>query len=226
MKALDDESQLVIAACNGSIEAFETLVVRYEPRIRRLLYSLTQREESLTQDLCQKTFLQAYHTLPHLQGDLAPWLYGIALDQVRESKQVTWVPFSSLQDDDEEEALAQVGTGYLKRPADFAEQLEQNIVIQRVLARIPISLVPYLLLDADGFSCREIADILLVSPAAVRSCLSHARQMFQRLALDAVSARQVDSQKTPPPAAMHRVPSPVARGQSDNRRAAAAPAYP
>jgi RNA polymerase sigma-70 factor (ECF subfamily) len=221
MKALDDESQLVITACNGSIEAFETLVLRYEPRIRRLLYSLTRREESLTQDLCQKTFLQAYHTLPHLQGDLAPWLYGIALDQVRESKHVRWVPFSSPQDS-EEEAFVQLNSHL----DDLVAQVGQREAIPFVLACLPIALVACLLLDAEGFSCREIADILQVSPAAVRSCLTHARQMFQRLALDDLSARQVGPQKTRLPAARHRVPSPVARGQNDNRRAAAAPVYP
>ena len=67
MKALDDETQLTLAACKGSVEAFEALVLHYEPRIRRMLYSLTQ-DRQLTQDLCQETFLAAYRALPRMKG--------------------------------------------------------------------------------------------------------------------------------------------------------------
>ncbi len=58
MKALEDEPQLTLEACRGSEVAFEALVMHYEPRIRRMLYSLTQ-DAQLTQDLCQETFLAA-----------------------------------------------------------------------------------------------------------------------------------------------------------------------
>ncbi len=50
MKALEDEPQLTLEACQGAAAAFEALVVFYEPRIRRMLYSLTQ-DVQLTQDL-------------------------------------------------------------------------------------------------------------------------------------------------------------------------------
>src|ERR1700680_774996 len=99
MKALENEPQLTLEACGGSIAAFEALVVYYEPRIRRMLYSLTQ-DSQLTQDLCQETFLAAYRALPRMNGEelhFAPWLYRIALNQVRSEwrrrKHVTCVPF-------------------------------------------------------------------------------------------------------------------------------------
>src|SRR5437763_8090754 len=85
MNALENEPQLTLEACGGSIAAFEALVVYYEPRIRRMLYSLTQ-DSQLTQDLCQETFLAAYRALPRMNGEelhFAPWLYRIALNQVR-----------------------------------------------------------------------------------------------------------------------------------------------
>src|SRR6266516_6031352 len=100
MKALEDEPQLTLEACHGSAMAFEALVMYYEPRIRRMLYSLTQ-DSQLTQDLCQETFLAAYRALPRMNGEelrFAPWLYRIALNQVRSEwrrrKHVTVVSFS------------------------------------------------------------------------------------------------------------------------------------
>src|SRR5881275_1432250 len=103
MNALENEPQLTLEACGGSIAAFEALVVYYEPRIRRMLYSLTQ-DRQLTQDLCQETFLAAYRALPRMNGEelrFAPWLYRIALNQVRSEwrrrKHITCIPFSPPQ---------------------------------------------------------------------------------------------------------------------------------
>src|SRR5712691_936723 len=100
MNALENEPQLTLEACKGSIAAFEALVEYYEPRIRRMLYSLTQ-DSQLTQDLCQETFLAVYRALPRMNGEelhFAPWLYRIALNQVRSEwrrrKHVTCIPFS------------------------------------------------------------------------------------------------------------------------------------
>src|SRR5438270_13778899 len=99
MNALEDERQLTLEACQGSVSAFEALVMYYEPRIRRLLYSMTQ-DVQLTQDLCQETFLAAYRALPRMKGEelrFAPWLYRIALNQARSEwrcrKHVTLIPF-------------------------------------------------------------------------------------------------------------------------------------
>jgi len=165
MKALDDESQLTIAACQGSVEAFEALVLHYEPRIRRMLYSLTQ-DRQLTQDLCQETFLAAYRAMPRMRGEdlhFAPWLYRIALNQMRSEwrrrKHVTWVPFSPPQGFGDD-LFAQPCEDYLESPEHFEEQVGQRDLIQRVLARLPEASVACLLLDAEGFSYREIAETL------------------------------------------------------------------
>ncbi len=63
----------------------------------------------------------------------------------------------------------------------FEEQVGQRDVIRCVLIRLPKASVAYLLLDAEGFSLGEIAEILQVSLSAVRSRLSRARQAFQQL---------------------------------------------
>lgn len=186
MKALDDESQLTIAACQGSVEAFEALVLHYEPRIRRMLYSLTQ-DRQLTQDLCQETFLAAYRAMPRMRGEdlhFAPWLYRIALNQMRSEwrrrKHVTWVPFSPPQGFGDD-LFAQPCEDYLESPEHFEEQVGQRDLIQRVLARLPEASVACLLLDAEGFSYREIAETLQETLSAVRSRLARARHSFQQL---------------------------------------------
>lgn len=186
MSVLEDESRLTLEACNGSVPAFETLVIYYEPRIRSLIYNLTH-DVSLTQDLCQETFLAAYRALLRMNGAelrFAPWLYRIALNQVRSEwrhqKLITWIPFSSPrgQNDGSFEASAEE---YLVSPEVFEDGVMERDLVQRVFSQMPESAVVCLLLDAEGFTYREIAEAVQDSLPAVRSRLSRARQQFQQL---------------------------------------------
>jgi RNA polymerase sigma-70 factor, ECF subfamily len=186
MNAVEDESRLTIEACRGSVEAFETLVISYEPRIRRMLYGLT-RDIQLTQDLCQETFLAAYRALPGMDGEtlrFAPWLYRIALNQVRSEwrrrKHVTVVPLTSLSGEDDDTG-GETCQQYFGDDSLFEEHVVERDLVQHVLEQLPPSSAECLLLDAEGFSYLEIAEILQDSLSAVRSRLSRARQTFRRL---------------------------------------------
>jgi RNA polymerase sigma-70 factor, ECF subfamily len=173
-------------ACRGSVEAFEALVTYYEPRIRRMLYGLTH-DVQLTQDLCQETFLAAYRALSRMKGEelhFASWLYRIALNQVRSEwrrrKHVTVIPFSSPTGCGDE-VFDESGEGYLVSEEQFEERVVERDLVQHVLAQLPPTSALCLLLDAEGFSYKEIAETLQESLSAVRSRLSRARQAFQRI---------------------------------------------
>lgn len=186
MNAVKDESQLVIEACQGSMRAFETLVTSYEPRIRRMIYGMTQ-DAQLTQDLCQETFLAAFRALPRMNGaelHFAPWLYRIALNQVRSEwrrrKHVTVIPFSPPQGS-EDDTFDEASEDYLVSEEQFEEGVVERDLVQRVLAQLPPASAMCLLLDAEGYSYNEIAETLQDSLSAVRSRLARARQAFQRI---------------------------------------------
>jgi len=151
-----------------------------------MLYGLTN-DVQLTQDLCQETFLSAYRALPRMNGEelrFAPWLYRIALNQVRSEwrrrKHVTVVSFS-LPLGSGDEAFDEPGEDYLVSEEQFEERVVERDIVQRVLARLPPTSALCLLLDAEGFSYKEIAETLQESLAAIRSRLSRARQAFQRI---------------------------------------------
>ena len=186
MKAVENESQLIIDACHGSVPAFEDLVVLYEPRIRRMLYSMTQ-DVQLTQDLCQESFLAAYRALHRMNGEelhFAPWLYRIALNQLRSEwrrrKHVTLVPFPTPygSGDDASDGSSEE---YFMADDNFEEAVAECELVRQALSQLPTSSVTCLLLDAEGFTYKEIAETMHVSLSAVRSRLARARHSFQRL---------------------------------------------
>ena len=183
MRVVEDESQLIIDACRGSVSAFEALVVLYEPRIRRMLYSMT-RDVQLTQDLCQESFLAAYRALHRMDGEelhFAPWLYRIALNQLRSEwrrrKHVTLVPFPAPYGSDDDASSEE----HFMCDSNFEEVVSECDLVRRVLSHLPATSVMCLLLDAEGFTYKEIAEIMHDSLSAVRSRLARARQSFQRL---------------------------------------------
>lgn len=186
MNAVEDEARLTIEACQGSMVAFEILVNHYEPRIRRMLYGLTH-DVQLTQDLCQETFLAAYKALPRMNGEelrFAPWLYRIALNQVRSEwrrrKHVTVIPFTSPQGFGDEH-FDEASEDFLGYDDQFEMHVVERDLVRRVLQQLPANSATYLLLDAEGFSYLEIAEIMHDSLSAVRSRLARARQAFQRI---------------------------------------------
>ena len=186
MNAVEDESQLTLEASQGSIEAFEKLVMQYEPRVRRMLYGLTQ-DVQLTQDLCQETFLAAYKALPRMDGKtlhFAPWLYRIALNQVRSEwrrrKHVLVIPFSTPPGGSDEE-IDEANQDFMVSDVHFEESVVERDLVQRVLAQLPPASAMCLILDAEGFSYNEIAETMQDTLSAVRSRLARARQSFQRI---------------------------------------------
>src|SRR5258708_4307320 len=151
MKALEDEPQLTLEACQGSATAFEALVMFYEPRIRRMLYSLTQ-------DLCQETFLAAYRALPRMDGEelhFAPCLYRIARNQLRSEwrrrRHITLTPFAS-QEGHGDERLDEPSEGCVVRDEVFEERVVQRDLSRRAMAQLPKASVMCLLLDYEARS--------------------------------------------------------------------------
>jgi RNA polymerase sigma-70 factor (ECF subfamily) len=187
MSVVENESQLVMEAAQGSAIAFEALVISYEPRIRRMLYSMTH-DTQLAQDLCQETFLAAYRALPRMSGEdlhFAPWLYRIALNLLRSEwrrkKHVTVLPFSTPQGSDEDFFGEPAEAQLISDEQQFEERVVKQDLVRRVLTQLPASSALCLLMDAEGFTYNEIAETLQESLPSIRSRLSRARQAFRRI---------------------------------------------
>lgn len=93
-----DEHSLVIAARNGSLEAFDQIMIQFQSRVFSVAYGvLREREAAL--DLVQDVFLKIFHKLNELDdvSKFKSWLlqtaYHEALNRLRTVK-----PFENVED--------------------------------------------------------------------------------------------------------------------------------
>jgi RNA polymerase sigma-70 factor (ECF subfamily) len=77
-----NESEMILAARKGDIDAFNQLVLRYQDRIYNLAVRILGDTDA-AEDITQNTFLTAYLNLPRFRnGSFRSWLYRIATTPV------------------------------------------------------------------------------------------------------------------------------------------------
>lgn len=79
-----DESELVARAKNGDVNAYETLVQRYQELAFRVAYQVTQNAAD-AEDAAQEAFVNAYYALPRFRtgAPFRPWLLRIVANEAR-----------------------------------------------------------------------------------------------------------------------------------------------
>jgi RNA polymerase sigma factor (sigma-70 family) len=181
-----NNTDLVLAAKKGDLEAFNQMVLLYQERIYALALRILGDEDS-AEDITQNTFLTAYLNLPRFRnGSFRSWLYRIATnacyDELRRRKSH---PILSLEYEDEaEEKLMPLYD--FTRPSMLPEkevekhQLEQSI--QQALNRLDADQrAVVVLVDLQDFDYQEAAHILEVPIGTVKSRLVRARLKLRRL---------------------------------------------
>jgi len=182
------------------VSQFEAIFERFQTPITNYLYRLVgNREQAL--DLAQDAFLKAYRALAGgttiQPGALSSWLYRIAsntaTDALRRRRLISWLPLSLFNEDrgvgagmptgDNDDGLpagaSAFGAGVSYDGARFEQHVAEREAVQRVLERLPAKYATCLLLyEYEGFSCAEIAEMLEISPSAVKMRLMRAREKF------------------------------------------------
>lgn len=182
-----DDRELVEALQRGEQGAVETLVDRYGGwiyRVARRLLGDPRDAEEVTQDV----LLIVVQKVQTFRGEAAfsSWLYRIAANAAyqrlrsrRARAEVPLEPFLPVFDDD----------GRLAEPvADWSAQLEDPAVaaearaaLERAIAHLPDDYrVVILLRDVEELPNEEVADVLGLSVAAVKSSLHRARLVLRR----------------------------------------------
>ena len=149
--------------------SFESLVRAYSAELYRYAYWLC-RDRFVAEDLVQETFARAWGARAALreQGAAKSWLYTILRNENARLHEKKRLDMEEGQDLDAIEDL---------RLSSVSAELE----MREALHALPESYrEPLLLQVVGGFSCDEIAQMMQLTPGAVMTRLTRARQALRR----------------------------------------------
>lgn len=160
-------------AQRGDPDAFAALVKAYDRGLRALAYRLLGDRDRM-EDALQEAYLRAYRGLPQFRGKaaVATWLYrivyNVCLDELRRTRGAP----GSLED-------ARTQPDPSPGPAEVAVTARD---FQSALASLlPEERAAVLLVDAEGFSYEEAANVLAIPAGTLASRLHRARQSLRRV---------------------------------------------
>jgi RNA polymerase sigma-70 factor (ECF subfamily) len=184
------DEALVERAQAGDLNAFETLVSRYERRIWALAKQMLQHDQD-AEDVVQDTFLTALehlHALRHGER-FGAWLKQIATRLayrvLAKRKRMPTEPLDALlsEDPDEEETMLprpQLVADWRDSPEALLQRKETMRLIEEALQQLPEKYrVVFWLRDVEQLSTRETAEALGISEANVKVRLLRARLMLR-----------------------------------------------
>lgn len=180
---LIDEDELISRFQNGDTTAFNTLVLKYQNRIAKLIYRHIHDAET-TKDLCQEVFLKAYLSLPKFKGESAfySWLYRIAtnscIDYIRQQNRRKTVGFDDLPDGPEEYLLV----SKLPSPSHMIEMEELGDIIDKAVNQLPPKQQRVFRLRYEKkLQIKEVAVLIKRSEGTVKTHLHHAHRRLREL---------------------------------------------
>ena len=184
------DQDLVRAAKDGDLAAFETLVKRHERRIYGLARRLTGSEHE-AQDVTQQTFLSAVKNLSGFRETAAfsTWLTTIAANAaLKVVRKRRGLPTTSLDEATEPDEDGQIPhpeyiADWRETPDRLAQRAETHRLLDAAIAKLDAGhRAVFLLRDVEDLSVRDTAKTMGISEANVKVRLLRARlQLRERL---------------------------------------------
>lgn len=174
----------MLRAKDGDTEAFEQLVGNYQNRLVAVFYHML-RDQEVAEDLAQEAFLRIYRARQNYKptAKFSTWLFRIAGNLASNSRRSKGrkreVPLS-IQDSGPlgprpQEKLFAGKSGQM--PTRQLARNEVQTVVQKALEELNERQRMALLLHKfEGMSYADIGEAMEMSPAAVKSLLSRARE--------------------------------------------------
>ncbi len=173
------DEDLVRIAQAGDTRAFDELVRRYRDKVYRLSYKILRHEDDAAEAL-QDAFMSAYRGLPRfkVESTFSTWLYRIATNaslMKYRKRRDHHVSLDQSQSNDEGAETLDV-PDWSSQPLQELLDSETRGVMEQGVERLPEDLrTVFLLRDVEGLSNAEVAEILKLTVAAVKSRLHRAR---------------------------------------------------
>ena len=181
---LPDDETLVRRAQNGETRAFDLLWQKYSSRIYSLIYNMTANHED-SNDLLLEVFAKAYRSINGFRGKSSfyTWIHAIAVNMTINFVKKRGRRFQLSLDDldtnvqNDKELIDLAATNSPIREVDLSElqqRLNEAMMKLSVEHRAVVTMF-----DIQGMPHAEIAKILGIPEATVRSRLFYAHRQLQ-----------------------------------------------
>ncbi len=187
LSILLNEFDMIKEAQNGSVAAFNQLVMTYQSLAYNVAYRVMGNRESAA-DACQESFLKAYKSMHQYQGgSFKSWLLRIVTntcyDQIRYRIRR---PADSLEDLTQETGEDDGRwANHDELPEERMLRDELNDLLQQAINQLPQDQRTVLVLsDVQHLSYQEIAEVINQPLGTVKSRLSRARHRVRDFLLE------------------------------------------
>jgi len=177
---------LVRALREGSEEAYETLLARFQQPVYNLALRLLN-DPSDASDATQEVFLKVFRNVVHFRGQssLKTWIFRIAINEARNQRRWFFRHRHHEVGLEEEHDDVRSPAGFLAdaapSPFDYVVYHEHQALIEEALARInPAFRAAVVLRDLMDLSYEEIAEVLQVSLGTVKSRILRGREALRQ----------------------------------------------
>jgi RNA polymerase sigma-70 factor, ECF subfamily len=187
-----DETALVTKLRTGDATAYEILVRSYSGRLLAVTRRLLRNDED-ARDALQDTFISAFRALPSFEEGslLSTWLHRIAVNaalmKLRTRRRHPEDSIEDLlpkftEDGHREDGHRGNPTKPWKEPEGLLQQQETRALVRECIDRLPETYRTVLLLrDIEELDTEEAAQLIGISPNAVKIRLHRARQALRTL---------------------------------------------
>jgi RNA polymerase sigma-70 factor (ECF subfamily) len=178
---------LVHACKRGDAVAFEQLVKRYDRRLLSIAQHITHTRED-AKDAVQEAFLKVFRKLTQFQenSQFSTWLIRITVNEslmkLRKQRSTREVSIDEDSQSDEEMGPFELAD-WAPSPEELYREAELRNILRKTLQELQPGLrVVFVLRDIEGLSNEQTAEVLELTPVAVKARLWRARlQLRERL---------------------------------------------
>lgn len=179
-----DEQALIFDAQNGSLDAFNTLILHYQDSVFNTALRILGDEDAAA-DTAQDAFISAFKSIKSFRGgSFKAWLMrtvtNACYDELRRRKRRPTTPLEPDTDDGEEMDSPRWLADPNMTPDQAAEADELEHAIQHCLDNLPVDFKAVVVMaDIQGMDYIEVASAVHVPLGTVKSRLARARLRLQ-----------------------------------------------
>ena len=184
-KDLDmEDHELISAAKNNDLEAFNQLILKYQKRIFNHAYQFLECY-SAAEDIMQEAFILAFRKISQFrEGSFLAWLLRITtnlcLDEFRAAKRAALIPFELIDDDGETIESPFWVEDPSMRLEESVETKELRAHLEHGLIRLPIYYQRAVsLVDIQQLSYKEAPAVMQISIGTLKSRLKRGRNQLR-----------------------------------------------